>query len=238
MNSNENSETLQKESSWADELNNTSTTDIMEVEETPVPVLTPEEKLEEIKSASEEHKDLLTALVEINKTADVLKKIDTEESMADRNKVLNIVFENFAQKRYMTNLKIEELKLDLIKSVMDNLDNLDLETRIDTIEKLHNMTTLDAQKALSNVSRGNNDMPMGNMPGGVNITLNNASGNGSIDSTTNSGPQINLNQGTTPDQLKDVASLNSTLKSWKETGAPRKVNTEENTVDASFTEKK
>ena len=226
------------ENNWAEELNNsTESTDLTNVEETPI-ALTPEEKLEEIENASEDHKDLLTALVEINKTADVLKKIDTEESISDRNKVLNIVFENFAQKRYMTNLKIEELKLDLVKSVMDNLDNLDLQTRIDTIEKLHNMTTLDAQKALSNVSRGNNEgmIPAGMTPG-VNITLNNASGNGSIDSTQNSGPQINLNQGTTPDQLKDVASLNSTLKSWKETGAPRKVNTEDQPIDASFTEK-
>lgn len=226
------------EQDWTEALTEqTESTDIMPVEDVPVP-LTVEEKLEEIENASDEHKDLLTALVEVNKTADVLKKIDTEESISDRNRVLNIVFENFAQKRYMTNLKIEELKLDLIKSVMDNLDNLDLQTRIDTIEKLHNMTTLDAQKALSNVSRGNNEgmLPNGMTPG-VNITLNNASGNGSIEATQNSGPQININQGTTPDQLKDVASLNSTLKSWKETGAPRKVNPDENTTDASFTEK-
>lgn len=214
-------------------VNNTNNTDLTEIDfdnlitldnevNDKVPSLTAEEKLEEIKSASTTHMGLLNALVEINKTADVLKKIDNEETIADRNKVLNVIFEGYAQKRYMTNLKIEELKLDLVKSVMENVDSLDLETRINTIEKLHNMTTLDAQKALSTVSRGSNE-PSGpsNVPG-VNITLNNASGNGTVESTVNNNT-LNVDSGITVDQMKEVASLNSTLKSWKETGAPRKI---------------
>lgn len=214
---------------WIEE-NLAETTDLLpQTEEQQLPALTEEEKQAEIKNASEEHQGLLGALMEVNKTAEVLKKIDAEESAADRNKVLNIIFENYAHKRYMTNLKLEDLKLDLIKSVMDNIDSLDLQTKIDTIEKFHNMTVVDAQKAFNMPTKGNPGMLSEGTPGGVVVNIASGSGNTIQSSTTNQ--NIGVAGNVNADKLKDVASLNDTLKAWKETGAPKKIKPEKDIID-------
>ena len=45
---------------------------------------------------------------------------------------------------------------------------------------------------------------------------------------------LNVNNGITAENLKEVASLNATMKSMKDSGAPRKLNT----VDVEVEEKK
>lgn len=218
---------------WAQNLGSLTETDPQPKEIVP---LSEQEQLDIInKEAPEEHKGVLNTLMELNKTASVLAKIDTEEQIEQRNKVLNIVMEGFIQKRYMSNLKLEDLKERLIQSVSDNIDNLDLVTQIDTLEKIHNITVVDAQRA-SGLGAGVG----GGMPGagaGVSITLNNASNGGTVDSTVTNNT-MTIGSGVTAENLKDVASLSATMKSMKESGAPRKVNNEAtSTTDAEFKEK-
>lgn len=221
-----------EEPEWAKELNAVVAAEESE-NNVPAP-LSEEEQYAIIKQeAPEEHQGVLNTLMELNKTASVLAKIDSEEQIEQRNKVLNMVMEGFIQKRYMSNLKLEDLKEKLIQSVSDNIDNLDLVTQIDTLEKIHNITVVDAQRAsgLGNgVGAGMNGAP------GVQINLNNASNGGTVEATTNT---MTIGAGVTAENLKDVASLSATMKSMKESGAPRKVNNEaQPATDAEFTEGK
>lgn len=223
-----------QEPEWAQALTAQAEQEVEDSASTDIVPLTPDEQTAIIEQeAPEEHKGVLNTLIELNKTASVLAKIDSAEQVEQRNKVLNMVMEGFIQKRYMSNLKLEDLKERLIESVSENIDNLDLVTQIDTLEKIHNITVVDAQRASgigAGVGGGMTPTP------GVSITLNNASNGGTVDSTVTNNT-MNVGNNVTAENLKDVASLSATMKSMKESGAPRKVNNEaQEATDAEFKE--
>lgn len=184
-------------------------------EEPEVPTLPVEERLSIIENeASENDKDILNALVEVSKTANVLKKIDNEELQDGRSKVLKAWYDAFIQSKMQNSHTLEKVISGLADKLLANIDNIDLETAGNLIEKFANVNAIMAQR--NPTTFGDPGYSGGNGPL-VNLTLNNATAEGA--SINN--PTVNIGNQPPVQNLETLNTLSSNIKSWG--NAPKKV---------------
>lgn len=190
-------------------LQSSNTQELIPIEENvPEPLTIPEQKniISSANDISTEGKEMLNGLVEINSIANVLAKIDTTETIEKRKTVVTAWCESFINSRMRNNVAAEMLKQKLLERLVNNVHNLDLQTSAEIYRDLTEVSSVDAQQAMFALN-GN----LGNTPqsGGINLTINNATAEGATvtNNTLNATPQQ-------VGQLKEVASLNASLKSW------------------------
>ena len=187
-------------------------------EENKVPTLPVEERLSIIENeASDNDKGILNSLVEISKTAEVLKKIDNEELQEGRNLVLKAWYDAFIQNKLQNSHTIEKVIAGLADKLLNNLDNLDLEQAGILIEKLSNVNAIIAQR--NPVTLGDPTYGQGGQPA-VSLTINNATG----ENSNINNPTLNVGTGPSVTQLKEVTSLNNSVKAWGTAPMQKKVN--------------
>lgn len=171
-----------------------------------VPALSYEEQKELIEQESpEEYKDMFGALVEVSNMANLLSKIDTDESQYVRRKMLDIVSEEFIRKRMNTNVKLEDMKLRLLNRVYDNIEQLDLATSYEMLKGIHEMTQCEAQAPIGKYANPS-IIPQPN----TGPTINISTGDGNINTATISptpAPSTNIN-------LKDLSRMSEAQKAW------------------------
>lgn len=219
---------------WNDETDNITevetfdnTSQLVPIEETkPLPTIAEQNKIVAESDISEENKELLQGLVEINNVAKTLEAIRSEETQEQRRTVLTAFCESFVGARLKNNLVAEELKRKLLNRLLDNIDNLDLELTSRIYVDLQETMAVDLQQANAQII-GQQSAPIGN-PGGINLTINNATSEGATitTNTLNANPQQ-------IGQLKEVAAMNTSIKAWSDVPLPKK-----NTINAEFIEKK
>ena len=190
-------------------LQSSNTQELIPIEENvPQPLTITEQKtiISSANDISTEGKEMLNGLVEINSIANVLAEIDTTETIEKRKTVVTAWCESFINSRMRNNVAAEMLKQKLLERLVNNVHNLDLQTSAEIYRDLTEVSSVDAQQAMSALN-GN----LGNTPqsGGINLTINNATAEGATvtNNTLNATPQQ-------VGQLKEVASLNASLKSW------------------------
>lgn len=185
----------------------------MQFEENQVTELTIAEKQEIIKTeVPDDYKDVFNSLVELSSMANAIEAIDTDSSQQTRKRMLDIITESFIRKRMDTNVKMEDIKRDLLLSVYKNMDQVDILTKFEMLKSLHEMTQVDAQKQIGGFT---NPMPeYGPTP---NTVVNVVTGqDGQL--TTNT-----VNVGTSPvSDLKNVAKMNESIKAWGNSPKPIK----------------
>ena len=191
-------------------------TDIATIEEAPLPSLEEQENIVATSNLKEDNKNMLNALVELNKTAAILAQIQNDETVEMQNKVIQATCTNFVQTRMMNNATAEALKNKLLGNLMQNIDVLDLETQAKIYNDLTEVSSIDMQQALAKMS-GSTGTPMGNTGGGINLTLNNITGDGA------GVTQNTVAVGTTPpvSNLDTLNNLSTAMGTWK--NAPKKV---------------
>ena len=206
-----------------------TSTDLAIVDETPqLPSLEEQESIVNSSDLKDENKNMLSALVELNKTAAILAQIQNDETIEMQNKVIQATCTNFIQSRMMNNSTAEALKNKLLLNLMQNIEVLDLETQAKIYNDLTETSAIDAQQALAKITGGTGTS--GGTGGGINLTINNATAEGaSINNPTlnvgTAGPSIT--------QLKEVTSLNNSVKAWGTAPMPKKINP----IDTEVTEK-
>lgn len=206
---------------FVDEISEETGTDLTIVDETPqLPSLEEQASIVEDSNLKDENKKMLGALVELNKTAAILAQIQNDETIEMQNKVIQATCTNFIQSRMMNNSTAEALKNKLLNNLIQNIDVLDLETQAKIYNDLTEVSAIDAQQALAKMS-GSTGTPAGGN-GGINLTINNATAEGA--SINN--PTLNVGGATGPSitQLKEVTSLNNSVKAWGSAPMPKKVN--------------
>lgn len=191
-------------------------TDIATIEEAPLPSLEEQENIVATSNLKEDNKNMLNALVELNKTAAILAQIQNDETVEMQNKVIQATCTNFVQTRMMNNATAEALKNKLLGNLMQNIDVLDLETQAKIYNDLTEVSSIDMQQALAKMS-GSTGTPIGNTGGGINLTLNNITGDGA------GVTQNTVAVGTTPpvSNLDTLNNLSTAMGTWK--NAPKKV---------------
>ncbi|MBO4622557.1 MAG: hypothetical protein J5691_01585 [Bacilli bacterium] len=191
-------------------------TDIATIEEAPLPSLEEQENIVATSNLKEDNKNMLNALVELNKTAAILAQIQNDETVEMQNKVIQATCTNFVQTRMMNNATAEALKNKLLGNLMQNIDVLDLETQAKIYNDLTEVSSIDMQQALAKMG-GSTGTPMGNTGGGINLTLNNITGDGA------GVTQNTVAVGTTPpvSNLDTLNNLSTAMGTWK--NAPKKV---------------
>lgn len=203
-------------------------TDLTLVDDTPqLPSVEEQENLVKESNLKEENKGVLNALVEINKTAAILAQIQNDESLEMQNKVIQATCTSFVQNRMMNNITAEQLKNKLLGNLIENIDVLDLETQAKIYNDLTEVSAIDAQQALAKMNGTSGGSGGGS--GGINLTINNATAEGA--SINN--PTLNVGSGPSITQLKEVTSLNNSVKAWGSAPMPKKVNP----IDTEGTEK-
>ena len=178
-----------------------------------LPELSSSEKKEIIEAeVPDDYKDVFGSLVELSDLAHAIEAIDTESSQQTRKRMLDIITESFIRKRMDTNVKMEDIKRDLLMSVYENMNQVDILTRFEMLKSLHEMTQVDAQKQIGGFT---NPMPeYGSSPSTVVNVV--AGQDGQL--TTNT-----VNVGTSPvSDLKNVAKMNETMKAWGNSPRPIK----------------
>lgn len=90
---------------------------------------------------------------------------------------------------------------------------------------MSDVSNVDAQQAMANINGGAGAIP--GQGSGINLTINNATSEGAsiTTNTLNAQPQQ-------VGQLKEVVTLNSSIKAWSNIPLPKK-----KVIDADFTEK-
>ncbi len=165
---------------------------------------------------SKESKSMLSSLIEMNKVAQTLDTIRSSETAEKRKTVVNAWCEAFISSRMRNNVVAEELKSKLLLRLMDRVDNLDLDTAARIYTDLHDVSNTDASQALASM---NGEVGyVGNQSGSnINLTINNATSDGA--SITNN----TLNAGGQPvAQLKEVSTMNSSIKAWNTIPLPKR----------------
>lgn len=214
---------------FADEITEETSTDLTLIDDTPqLPSLEEQADIVNTADLKEDNKNMLSALVELNKTAAILAQIQNDETIEMQNKVIQATCTNFIQSRMMNNSTAEALKNKLLINLMQNIDVLDLETQAKIYNDLTEVSAIDAQQALAKMSGSTG--AAGGTGGGINLTINNATAEGaSINNPTlnvgGGGPSIT--------QLKEVTSLNNSVKAWGSAPMPKRVNP----IDTEGTEK-
>jgi hypothetical protein len=213
---------------FTDEITPEQTTDLAIIDETPkLPTLEEQEDIVNSSDLKDENKTLLGALVELNKTSAILAQIQNDETIEMQNKVIQATCTSFIHNRMMNNITAEQLKNKLLTNLLQNIDVLDLETQSKIYNDLTEVSAIDAQQALAKMSGASGGMS-GNGSGGINLTINNATAEGaSINNPTlnvgTAGPSIT--------QLKEVTSLNNSVKAWGSAPMPKKVVTDTESVE-------
>lgn len=191
-----------------DYYNQESAGELVQVEENPLPTLEEQKAIVETSDITPENKSMLGQLIEISKVSQVLKNLTNTEVEEQRSALLDATCAVFIQARMQNNMQLETLKQKVIKRLEDNIENMDLELANEVLTNIAQVTSTDATNAMSNIRGGMPGVSNGGMPG-VNLTINNATAEGSqiTTNTLNANPQQ-------VQQLKEVASLNSSLKAW------------------------
>jgi len=188
-------------------------TDIVPVEEVSLPTTEEQHAIIKQSTLSDENKSLLNSIVELNAICDVMDQTAMTETQEKQKRAIQLICENFLAQRFRNNQMAEQLKLALLKRLIDNIDNLDLATTAQIYNDLHDVTSQEAVAAFGQLLGGGAaGIPGTN--GGINLTINNAGEGAAI--TTNT-----LN--TTPQhipQLKEVAAMNSSITAWSTTNLP------------------
>ena len=204
-----------------------ASTDLTVIDETPqLPTVEEQENIVAESNLKDDNKNMLSALVELNKTAMILSQIQNDETIEMQNKVIQATCTNFIQSRMMNNSTAEALKNKLLLNLMQNIEVLDLETQAKIYNDLTETSAIDAQQALAKITGGTGTS--GGTGGGINLTINNATAEGaSINNPTlnvgTAGPSIT--------QLKEVTSLNNSVKAWGTAPMPKKVVTDTESVE-------
>ena len=194
-----------------------TSTDLTTVDDTPqLPSLEEQANIVKKSDLKEDNKNMLSALVELNKTAAILAQIQNDETIEMQNKVIQATCTNFIQSRMMNNSTAEALKNKLLLNLIQNIDVLDLETQAKIYNDLTEVSAIDAQQALAKMSGSTGSMP-GTGSGGINLTLNNITGDGA-GVTQNT---LAVNTQAPVQNLDTLNNLSSNLNSWKNT--PKKV---------------
>ena len=202
-------------------------TDLMTIDETPqLPSV--EEQIDIIHTSDlkDENKSMLNALVELNKTASVLAQIQNEETVELQNKVIQAICTNFVTERMRNNSTAELVKNKILGNLVEHIDVLDLETQAKIYNDLTEVSSIDNQQAMAKMAGGSGSVP-GSGGGGINLTINNATAEGA--SINN--PTLNVGTGPSITQLKEVTSLNNSVKAWGSAPMPKKVVTDTESVE-------
>lgn len=208
------------------EIIETNTQALMPIEEEiPLPTISEQKDIVKNSSINEENKSMLQALVEMNNVAETLALIRSNESAEQRKTVITAWCENFMNSRMRNNVVAETLKAKLLERLLNNIDNLDLQTTAQIYNDLSDVSNVDAQQAMANINGGAGAIP--GQGSGINLTINNATSEGAsiTTNTLNAQPQQ-------VGQLKEVVTLNSSIKAWSNIPLPKK-----KVIDADFTEK-
>lgn len=208
------------------EIIETNTQALMPIEEEiPLPTISEQKDMVKNSSLNEENKGMLQALVEMNNVAETLALIRSNESAEQRKTVITAWCENFMNSRMRNNVVAETLKAKLLERLLNNIDNLDLQTTAQIYNDLSDVSSVDAQQAMANINGGAGAIP--GQGSGINLTINNATSEGAsiTTNTLNAQPQQ-------VGQLKEVVTLNSSIKAWSNIPLPKK-----KVIDADFTEK-
>jgi len=202
---------------FTDEITPEQANELMVVDDTPqLPSLEEQESIVKDSNLKEDNKNMLAALVELNKTATILAQIQNDETIEMQNKVIQATCTNFIQSRMMNNSTAETLKNKLLLNLIENIDVLDLETQAKIYNDLTEVSAIDAQQALAKMSGSTGTIP-GSGNGGINLTLNNITGDGA-GVTQNT---LAVNTQAPVQNLDTLNNLSSNLNSWKNT--PKKV---------------
>lgn len=191
---------------------------LMPIEDvTPLPTISEQKQVvNEDTELSKESKSMLSSLIEMNKVAQTLDTIRSSETAEKRKTVVNAWCEAFISSRMRNNVVAEELKSKLLLRLIDRVDNLDLDTAARIYTDLHDVSNTDASQALASM---NGEVGyVGNQSGSnINLTINNATSDGA--SITNN----TLNAGGQPvAQLKEVSTMNSSIKAWNTIPLPKR----------------
>lgn len=191
---------------------------LMPIEDvTPLPTISEQKQVvNDDTELSKESKSMLSSLIEMNKVAQTLDAIRSSETAEKRKTVVNAWCEAFISSRMRNNVVAEELKSKLLLRLIDRVDNLDLDTAARIYTDLHDVSNTDASQALASV---NGEVGyVGNQSGSnINLTINNATSDGA--SITNN----TLNAGGQPvAQLKEVSTMNSSIKAWNTIPLPKR----------------
>ena len=205
-----------------------ASTDLTIVDEPQLPSVEEQVNIIHTSDLKDENKSMLNALVELNKTAAILAQIQNEETVELQNKVIQAICTNFVTERMRNNSTAELVKNKILGNLVEHIDVLDLETQAKIYNDLTEVSSIDNQQAMAKMSGGNGGMP-GSSGGGINLTINNATAEGA--SINN--PTLNVGQGPSITQLKEVTSLNNSVKAWGSAPMPKKVNP----IDTEGTEK-
>lgn len=195
-----------------------SSAELVPIEEE-VPLPTIEEQKTIVSSAidlNSKDRGLLNSLVEMNGVAQTLLAIKAQETADQRRTVIQAWCENFINARMQNNIIAETLKQRLLARLIDNVDNLDLTTTASIYNDLSETSSVDAQQAMASINVGSGS---GGGSSGINLTINNATSEGAsiTNNTLNAGSQQ-------VGQLKEVASMNTSLKAWNVKSIPGKRN--------------
>ena len=202
-------------------------TEIMTVEETPLPTIAEQKDIIKESDISEENKGMLNALVEMNNVAQTLIALRSSETAEQRKTFLTAICENFVSARMRNNSVAEQLKAKLLERLLNNIENLDLETVSKIYTDLSEVSSVDSQQAIANINGGGSS---GNTPGSG-PTFNFAFGEGA--QATSNTLAVGKGAETSVSHLKEVASMNNSLKAWGNIPTKKPI-----VVDAESVEKK
>lgn len=191
--------------------------DLVPVQEEIAPLPTISEQKSIVTSAediSDTNKSILGSLIELNSVGEVLKQLRYTETAEQRKLVLDGYCESFINARINNNIVSEKLKAKLLERLLNNLENLDLETTSRIYNDLHDVTSVDAQQAFANINGGGVPIPGQNNGTTVNLNLATAEGAMITNNTLNANPQQ-------VGQLKEVSTLNSSIKAWSNIPLPK-----------------
>ena len=200
-------------------------TELAVVEEIPMPTIAEQKELVASSPVSSESKGLLNSLIEMNSIAQTLELMHNNETQEQRKVVVTAMCEAFVNERMRNNIVAEELKRRLLERLIDNVEHLDLETTSRIYTDLHDVSNIDSQQAVTNINGGSGGIS--GQGSGINLTINNATSEGA--SITTNTLIANPQQ---VGQLKEVVTLNSSIKAWSNIPLPKK-----KTIDADFSEK-
>ena len=189
-------------------------TNIVPVEDIPLPTTAEQSEIIAKSELSEDNKKLLNSIVELNAICDVMQQTYISETQEKQKQAIQLICTNFLAQRFRNNQTAEQLKQALLTRLLNNIENLDLATTAQIYNDLHDVTNQEAVAAISQLLGGGAaGIPGTN--GGISLTINNATAEGSqiTTNTLNAQPQQ-------VQQLKEVAALNTSIRAWS--GIPGK----------------
>ena len=184
-------------------------------EEVPLPTIAEQKDIVNMADVNKDNMAMLKSLVEMNQVAETLNALRSTESQDMRRNVLTAWCESFVNSRMINNMAAERLKAKILEKLTDNLDILDLDTISRIYNDLHEVSAVDMQQASSMV---NGNLGGGFAPNtGTTVNLNLATGeNGVVTAQTlNATPQQ-------VGQLKEVSTLNNSIKAWNSIPLPKR----------------